>query len=226
MIREMLTEDSKHAFTFMRPDNGVRFNRRIEVGDDTTNSVENGLQFPQWIKLERSISGLFTASHSSDGINWVPVDDQNFGSSATVMMDNNVYIGLALSSNNTEEICEAVISDIQVTGTIIGEWQSQDIGILANDPVPMYIAISNSTGDPAVVYHDDPAATVIGVWTEWLIPLQLFADQGIDLTDVNSMSIGLGTQGNMTIPGGSGKMYYDDIKLYRAMPEPEPQPQP
>lgn len=224
MIREMLTADSKHAFTFMRPDNGVRFNRRIEVGDVTTNSVENDLEFPHWVKLERDISGLFTASHSADGINWVPLDDQNLGSSDTIQMGNNVYIGLALSSNNTGAICEAVISDVQVTGAITGEWQSQDIAIQANDPEPMYITISNSTGEPVVVYHDDPAAVQIDIWTEWIIPLQLFADQGIDLTDINSIAIGFGTRDNMTTPGGSGKMYFDDISLYRAQPEPEPQP--
>jgi hypothetical protein len=28
----------------------------------------------------------------------------------------------------------------------------------------------------------------------------------------------LGTRGNMTTPGGSGRMYFDDIRLYRAIP--------
>jgi len=222
MIREMLTADSKHAFTFMRPDNGVRFNRRLEVGDVTTNSVENDLSFPHWVKLERDISGLFTASHSVDGINWVPVNDENLGSSDTVQMGNNVYLGLALSSNNTGAICEAVISDIKVTGSITGDWQSQEIAILVNDPEPMYVALSNSTGDPAVVYHTDPAAAQIDIWTEWIIPLQLFADLGIDLTNIDKIAIGLGTQGNMTAPGGKGKMYIDDIRLYRAQPEQQP----
>ncbi len=217
MIREMLTGDSKHAFTFIRADGGVRFNRRVETGDITTNSVENGLLFPHWVKLERDISGLFTASHSADGIDWVPVDDQNLGSSDTVLMDNNVYIGLALSSNNTSEICEAVISDVQITGNVTGEWQSQDIAIMANDPEPFYIDISNSTGSSAIVYHDDPAAVQTDMWTEWLIPLQLFADQGVDLTNVDSIAIGLGTQGNVTAPGGSGKLYIDDIRLYRSV---------
>jgi hypothetical protein len=221
MIRETLTGDSKHAYTFMRDDGGLRFNRRKELGDVTNNSVEDGIGFPHWVKLERDISGLFTASHSADGINWVPIDDQSLGSSDTVQMGSNVYIGLALTSNNTGEICEAVVSDVQVTGTVTSEWQSQDIAIMANDPEPMYIALSNSNGTPAVVYHDDPAAAQIDTWTEWIIPLQLFADQGIDLTNIDRIAIGLGTQGNMTIPGGSGKMYFDDIRLYRAEPEPE-----
>ena len=29
------------------------------------------------------------------------------------------------------------------------------------------------------------------------------------------IALGLGTRGNMTTPGGSGKMYFDDIRLYR-----------
>jgi hypothetical protein len=77
------------------------------------------------------------------------------------------------------------------------------------------VALSNQTGAPVVVYHDDPAATQIGTWTEWVIDLQSFADQGINLTDVDKIAIGIGTQGNLTSPGGSGKMFFDDIRLYR-----------
>jgi hypothetical protein len=66
-----------------------------------------------------------------------------------------------------------------------------------------------------VVVHDDPAAAQINIWTEWVIPLQMFADQGINLGNVDRIAIGLGTKGNMTIPGGSGKIFIDDIRLYR-----------
>jgi hypothetical protein len=72
------------------------------------------------------------------------------------------------------------------------------------------------------VVHDDPAAAQIDTWTEWLIPLQAFADQDIDLTDVDEIAIGLGTRANMTIPGGLGKMYFDDIRLQKPEPQPEP----
>jgi len=65
------------------------------------------------------------------------------------------------------------------------------------------------------VYHDDPAATTIDSWTQWNIDLSKFSDQGVDLTDVDKISIGLGTRGNVTIPGGKGKMYFDDIRLSR-----------
>jgi hypothetical protein len=85
----------------------------------------------------------------------------------------------------------------------------------ANAAEPLYVAIANTTGAPAVVVHDDPAATTTNTWTQWIIPLQAFADQGINLTNVDKIAIGLGTQGNITTPGGSGKMYFDDIRLNR-----------
>jgi hypothetical protein len=87
-------------------------------------------------------------------------------------------------------------------------------GQLSNDPEPLYVAISNSTGEPAVVVHDNPDAAKIETWTQWDIPLQVFADQGIDLTDVDRIAIGIGTQGNTTTAGGAGKMIFDDIRLY------------
>jgi len=84
----------------------------------------------------------------------------------------------------------------------------------------MYVAISNIAGEPAVVYNEDPNAATMDAWTEWRIPLQAFADQGIDLTDVDRIAIGFGNKGNITTPGGSGKMFIDDIRLYHPRPEP------
>ena len=79
----------------------------------------------------------------------------------------------------------------------------------------LYVAISDSTGAGAVVYHDDPVAAQKGRWTQWIIPLEAFGSQGINLTNVDKIAIGLGTRGNTTTAGGSGKMYIDDIRLYR-----------
>ena len=88
----------------------------------------------------------------------------------------------------------------------------------SNAPEPMYVAVANRTGTHAVVYNHDPNAVRIDTWTEWIIPLQIFAEQGIDLTDIDRIAIGIGTRGNMTIPGGQGRMYFDDIRLYRPRP--------
>jgi len=112
------------------------------------------------------------------------------------------------------------------------DWTASDVktltiwfhGNLVNDAAPIYVAIANMTGAPAVVTHDDPAATQIHAWTQWDIPLQEFADKGIDLTNVNTVTIGIGNKANP--PGGTGKMYFDDIGLHPLPPEPEPEPEP
>ena len=84
-------------------------------------------------------------------------------------------------------------------------------GDAANAAEPMYVALNGT----AVVYHTDPAAVQRATWTEWVSPLQTFAGQGVNLTNVTSITIGFGTRGNTTAPGGAGQMYFDDIRLYR-----------
>jgi len=133
-------------------------------------------------------------------------------------MSANVYIGLASTSHDTALTCEAVFSNVTTSGTVSGQWTNQDIGIASNAAEPLYVAVSNSAGQPAVVVNDNPNAAQIDAWTKWVIPLQDIADQGINLTNVDRIAIGLGTRGNTTIPGGSGKMLFDNIRLERSAP--------
>jgi len=83
-------------------------------------------------------------------------------------------------------------------------------GESANAIERMYVVLDGT----AVVYHDEPAVTQIIPWTEWVIELQEFANQGVDLTNVDSMTIGFGTR-NSPAAGGTGTVYFDDIRLYR-----------
>ncbi len=88
------------------------------------------------------------------------------------------------------------------------------MGDPANAAEPMYVAVANAGGTPAVVYNSDPNL-ITSTWIEWVIPLQAFAEQGVNLASVNSIAIGLGTRGNTATAGGSGVMYFDDLRLYR-----------
>jgi hypothetical protein len=210
MIRETLGGGSKHALAAVTPANGVAFQSRSDTGGASSNLNQSGFTAPYWVKLTRDVAGNFSASHSANGTTW-----QSLGTAQNIPMGSNVYIGLALTSHDAALTCQAVFSNVTTTGTVSGQWAHQDIGILSNDSEPLYIAVSNSAGNPAVVVHDDPAAAQIDTWTEWVIPLQVFADQGINLSNVDRIAIGLGTKGNMTVPGGSGKMFFDNIRLYR-----------
>ena len=213
MIRETLDPGSVHASMVVTPANGVSFQQRIFAADvsTSTNSATLAEAAPYWVKIERTISGSFTASHSTNGTTW-----QTLGTPANIQMSANVYIGLALTSHDAALTCEAVFSNITTTGQVSGQWTNQDIGIASNAAEPLYVAVSNSAGQPAVVVHDNPNAAQLDAWTKWVIPLQDLTDQGINLTNVDSIAIGLGTKGNITIPGGSGKMFFDDIRLERA----------
>jgi len=79
------------------------------------------------------------------------------------------------------------------------------------------LLIGNNTAFAELVAHwsfDGPAATQITGWNEWVIDLQEFV--GVNLTDVNTITIGLGTKNpGAPGPGGTGTMYFDDIRLYR-----------
>lgn len=91
-------------------------------------------------------------------------------------MTAEVYVGFALTSHDVAVAGEAVFSNVTITGAVGPQWASQDIGMTSNAPEPLYVAVSNATGAPAVVIHDDPAAATIDTWTEWAIPLQAFSD--------------------------------------------------
>jgi hypothetical protein len=208
MIRNSLDPDSLNAALLLTPENGVRFQYRSSLGGSTDRDFVSDLVAPLWLRLERDVAGNFRGYYSSDGVNFQPFDLRPI-----VSMDSTVYIGLALTSHDVALASQAVFSGVQITGTVAGQWQSQDIGIISNSAESMYVAVGNSAGAPAIVYHDDPAATQIGTWTEWIVPLQAFADQGVNLADVDNVSIGLGNRDNPQ-PGGSGKMFFDDIRLY------------
>ena len=130
-------------------------------------------------------------------------------------MASSAYIGLALSSHDAAQACQAVFSNVTTTGNVSGQWAHQDIGIVSNAAEPMYVELSNANGTLAIVAHEDPAAATFDIWTEWVIPLQAFADQGMNLADVDSIAIGLGSKAGTVTAGGSGTMYFDDIRLNR-----------
>ena len=86
----------------------------------------------------------------------------------------------------------------------------------ANPAEPLYVAISNASGSPAVAAYNDPAAATINTWTEWRISLQEFSDKGINLRNVDKIAIGLGSKANRTTSGGTGTVFIDDIALYQS----------
>ncbi|MCP4257414.1 MAG: LamG domain-containing protein [Planctomycetes bacterium] len=83
----------------------------------------------------------------------------------------------------------------------------------ANAAEQMYVVLNGSAG----VDNDNPNAAQATSWTEWNIDLTRFTDQGVNLANVTSITLGLGNRAN-PVAGGSGMMYIDDIRLYPQAP--------
>jgi len=219
MIRDTLDADSRHAMMVVTPSQGVSFQLRTATGGVSESDTVPGITAPQWVKIERSLGGLVRASYSADGNTWTQL-----GASMPVTMNLPLYIGLALTSHSPGVACEAQFSNVTSDGT--GPWASQDIGLLSNEAEPMYVTVTDGSGTAATVYNEDSNASQISDWTEWNIEMNKFSDAGVVLTDVSNLSIGFGG-GDDPQPGGSGLVFFDDIRLQvEPTPEPEPEPEP
>jgi hypothetical protein len=227
MIRETLDPGSKHAIMAITPTvgQGVAFQNRVTTSGDSFSAHHDvGLSYPCWVKLVRQ-GNQITAYYSENGVNWVQVPPGTGGDASrnpqTILMNTNVYIGLALTSHNANATCIAEFSNVQTTGTVTPmTWTHEAIGatMASNDAELMYVALNGS----AVVSHDNPNAAQINEWTEWNIDLQAF---GINLSNVNTIALGFGDKTNPQA-GGSGTAYFDDIRLLRPLLEPAPEPAP
>jgi hypothetical protein len=217
MIRDTLDADSRYAALLLTPENGVRFQYRNTTGGITDRYFEEGITAPQWFKLERTAGGLVRGYYSEDGTTWTRFN------LIQVAMDMPIYIGLALVSHDTAVTCEAKFSNVSFPDTTVDpQWNDQDIGMLSNEAEPMYVTVTDSSGTAAIVYHADPDATLINTWTQWNIPLTDLSNQGVVLTDVSKLAIGFGSADNPQ-PGGSGLVFFDDIRLYRPTPPEVPE---
>jgi hypothetical protein len=112
------------------------------------------------------------------------------------------------------------ISEATLTLTYPRDWTEDGVNTLSiwfrgsssNAAENLYVALNDS----AVVNHDEPDAAQKGSWTEWNIDLTRFADQGVNLANVNTITLGLGNRNNPAA-GGAGMIYFDDIRLYKPL---------
>ena len=108
-------------------------------------------------------------------------------------------------------------SEATLTLTSKSDWTVNGVNTLTiwftgdsdNAAETLYVALNGN----AKVNNDNPDAAQTNRWTEWNIDLQAFADQGVNLANVNSITLGLSS-----VTGGAGIMYFDDIRLYPPAP--------
>jgi hypothetical protein len=85
-------------------------------------------------------------------------------------------------------------------------------GQTANDPMPVYVTITDDAGQSATAVNADANVATTAMWQEWAVPFSALIP--VDMTRVRTMTIGLGDRANPV--GGMGLIYVDDIRLEAA----------
>jgi hypothetical protein len=110
MIRETLTPGSSNVYAATGTSSLIYFNNRPSTGGNSSfQSSAASVTLPYWVKLVRS-GNNFTGYSSADGVNWVEV-----GTSQTIPMAANVYVGLAVSSNDNGHLTTATFDNVTVS---------------------------------------------------------------------------------------------------------------
>jgi RHS repeat-associated protein len=107
MIRETLSAGSADAFVADRS-TSFYFVDRATTGASSSDQTASGGTLPCWVKLVRS-GNTFSAYQSTDGINWTQV-----GTTQTITMAQNVYIGLAVSSDDNTSLATATFDSVSI----------------------------------------------------------------------------------------------------------------
>ena len=109
MIRETLNSGAVNAYIAVSPGNGVTWQTRSSTGGSTGNSATAGLAAPYWVKLVRN-GNTFTGYRSPDGVTWTQQG------SASLTMASAAYIGLAVTSHNSSDLCTATLDNVTGPG--------------------------------------------------------------------------------------------------------------
>jgi hypothetical protein len=88
---------------------GIYFDVRTAVGGSTTEPGYVSATLPYWVKVTRSGSTLSSYA-STDGVNWTQL-----GTSQTITMAQNVYVGLAVNSGSTTALATATFDNVSIS---------------------------------------------------------------------------------------------------------------
>src|SRR5437899_718886 len=125
MIRETLNADASHVYLF-NYSSANWMTERTSTGASSSYQPLGSVTLPNWIKLARS-GNVFSMYGSPDGVNWVQL-----GTSQTVSMTPNVYVGLAVSNRTTSSLATATFDGVSISS--------------AATPAPVITAVSATTG--------------------------------------------------------------------------------
>ncbi len=216
MIRSTLTNSSANAFVALTPGsvNGALFQTRLTTSAGTSSAnVTTGIYPPYWVRLTRA-GNVFTAYYSADGVTWTQL-----GSPTTIAMGTSVYVGLASTPSDNNQLNIASFQNVSIVNTINGSGNADAIRLVRDGALTDYylggvlqysfdpttisqLVISPSASDDAITLdytggNPLPANTSIdgGSGQD---TLSLIGSASTDTVVFNAASITLGTSFSIT----------------------------
>ncbi len=157
---------------------------------------------------------------SSLKLNW----DPNAGGAGNIFVETgNVYEGsqaMRLEYNNdTSPFYKETTRKFDTPQ----DWLSNNIVALTlnfrgeddNAQQPLYLRIEDDNGASFEITHDHDYAVQTETYRQADIDLSEFSDNGVDLSQVKKLTIGVGNKSSSPGQGGANRIYIDYIRLYQ-----------
>ncbi len=107
MLRESLTPGSRYVMITLTPRGDTGMQARTAVNGSTTFTSAVQQFMPSWLRLVRSGTTIH-ASHSGDGVSWVPIG------SVTIDLPAALFAGLAVSSHRDGTLGTATFDNVSI----------------------------------------------------------------------------------------------------------------
>ena len=106
MIRESSATSARYVFVGITPGNSVSFQNRAATNGVSSSTAVAGFTAPCWVQLVRS-GTAFTASYSTNGVNWMTLGSSNITGFATAAL-----WGLAVTAHNNALASAATFDNV------------------------------------------------------------------------------------------------------------------
>lgn len=116
MLRSSVAPNSPYVMIALTGHAGIVFQSRINAGDVatiTTVSPAPAVNYPYWLKLNKSVANVITAYISPDGVTWTQAGQ------VTISLGTNFLGGIANTSTNAGAVNKSSTGNIALNGFIV-----------------------------------------------------------------------------------------------------------
>lgn len=161
MIRENLNTNAANVFVGLTPSNGVTWQYRLNATNNagaTTFNNSGGLIAPFWVMLTRK-GNVIAGYRSPDGTNWT---QQGV---VTNIMLSTLYAGLAVSSHNNSNLCQATFDNVAAPNWQAVAAPGTPTALVATAVSSLQVALAWGASSDATSYNIRRSTTNGGPYT-------------------------------------------------------------